>query len=277
MEDFPVSAFVQMSAIQVPARLRPIDQAWVATLAASLEDHGLEQPITVRPTVDLTGYILVAGAHRHAAAASLGWGDIACIVRELDDDEARIVEIDENLMRHELNALDRGFFLLERKAVYERVNPQTRHGGDRRSKVDQIKSPTWRLGSERFTAEVADKVGLSERTVQRAIDMASKLDREAVACLRGTSMANNQSALLKLSQEPPAKQRTLAAAIRDGKAKTIAAAKVQAGFEPATVDDPQARYLATLLETWVKADATTRASFLADIKAVLASAPKGRP
>lgn len=268
------AVFLPLAEIEVPARLRPVDEAYVAVLATSIDDHGLEQPIVVRPVAggdDVTPYRLVAGAHRLAAVRSLGRAEIPAVVRDLDDDEARIVEIDENLIRRELNILDRALFLRERKDVYERLNPEARHGGDRRS--DKTKSQPLRLDlglrAERFTAEVAEKVGLSERTVQLAIQMATELDPEAVDLLRATKFAANQNALLKLSKEPPAKQRTLARALADGAAKTLAAAKVAAGFEVETVDDPQARHLATLLESWARADEGTRAAFLKDIGATL--------
>lgn len=228
----------------------------------------------VRAHLDPGHVILVAGAHRQRAAEILGWTVIPAILREIDEDQARLVEIDENLMRRELNALDRAIFLLERKEVHERLHPETRHGGDRRA----IKSQSLRLDPKRFTAEVADKIGLSERAVQTAIQLATNLDREAAKLLRGTPMANNQNALMKLATEPAAKQRTLALQVRDGGARTLDAARQAAGFLEPTIDDPQKRYLAVLLDTWVqKADADTRAQFLAKIGATMASDPLAAP
>ncbi len=263
MEDLPIlptAIFLPLDQIRVPDRLRPVDEAWIDALASSMDDVGLEHAITVRPVDD--GYVLIAGAHRYEAAQKLGWADIAVSVRDIDEEEARLVEIDENLMRRELNALDRGIFLLERKTVHERLNAHTKHGGGSKS---QTLRHTLGLSAQRFTKEAAEKTGFSERAIQMAVQVASKLDPEAVSYLRGTSFADNQNALLKLSNETPAKQRTLALQVRDGKAKTLDAARVAAGFQEPSTDDPQARHYATLLETWNKADSATRTTFLKDI------------
>lgn len=250
--------------IEMPARLRDIDPDYVALLASSLEQQGLQQAIVVR----LVGnrHVLVAGAHRLAAARSLGWTHIAISMRELNDEEARLVEIDENLCRRELNALDQAFFLFERKAVYERLNPETKQGGDRKSIKRQSLPFDLALNPQRFTKDAAERVGLSERAVRLALQIASSLDPEAVSYLRGTSFADNQNALLKLSTETPARQRTLARQVRDGKAKTLDAARVAAGFQEPSTDDPQARHYAALLDAWSKADAETRARFVKDIE-----------
>lgn len=278
----PPAVFVPLAQIGIPERLRPVDEAWVEALAASMEDHGLEQPIVVRPckvtAVDIHAYqfILVAGAHRFSAAQSLRWLDIACVVRDIDEDEARLVEIDENLMRRELGALDRGIFLLERKTVYERLQPQAKRGGDRRS----FKWQTLPFDPKRFTAEVADKVGLSERAVRMAIEIASKLDPDTISLLRGTKHADNQQTLLALSREPnPAKQRSLAQAMRDG-AKTVHGARIAVGDETPAIDNPQERHFATLLSTWMLADPVTKKRFLDAIDAAfltVEAAEKAQP
>jgi ParB family transcriptional regulator, chromosome partitioning protein len=65
-------------------------------LAASIQAHGLMQPIVVRPVA--SGYELVAGHRRLEAARLLGWTEIAVIVR----DEAYILTLVENLQREDL-------------------------------------------------------------------------------------------------------------------------------------------------------------------------------
>lgn len=72
--------------------------------------------------------------------------------------------IDENLCRAELSPADRARQTARRKAIYEELNPETRHGGDR-------SEPSRQLGdlpdADRFSADTARATGLSERTVQR--------------------------------------------------------------------------------------------------------------
>lgn len=266
---------IDVSAIDASGRLRPVDPAHVALLASSIEERGLKQPIVVRPHDD--GYRLTAGAHRLAALQELGYERLAVgaqvIVQDVDDDEARIDEIDENLARHELNALDRALFLAERKRLYEKLNPETAHGGDRklRKSLGEFKSQTLRLGfSPRFTADVADRVGLSERTVQLAVSLAEKLDAEAIEALRATPLRANQRELLALAEMPSERQRHIANLIRDGEAKTVAQARVAAGFETPVSADPQSRLYATLLDAWSRANAQTRKTFMAEIGLVYA-------
>ena len=268
---------IEISAIDASGRLRPISPDHVALIAASIEERGLKQPIVVRPRGD--GYRLTAGGHRLAALVELGYERLAVgpqvIVQDVDDDEARLDEIDENLARHELDALDRAIFLGERKRLYEKLNPETSHGGDRKSRksLGEIKSPTWRLGfSPRFTADVAERVGLSERTVQRSCLLAEMLDARAIEALRATALRSNQRELLALAEMPAEKQRHIANLIRDGEARTVAQAKISAGLEAPVSSDPQSRLYATLLDAWSRADAATRKTFMAEIG--LAYAPK---
>jgi ParB family chromosome partitioning protein len=66
--------------------------------------------------------VLVAGAHRLAAAKALGWSHINCI--EVDDDalRAELWEIDENLMRSELSPAQQADHLARRKVIWEGLN-----------------------------------------------------------------------------------------------------------------------------------------------------------
>ncbi len=266
--------FLSVSAIYIPQRIRAVDQAWVQMLAASFEEKGMDTPITVRPFESADPslkYSLVIGAHRIAAATSLNWSTIRATVRHLDDDEARLAEIEENLMRRELDKLDFGIFYIERKEIEERLGLRATHGGDRRSDASAIKSTdlsTW-SPSPRFTAEVAEKIGRSERTVQRAIAAVKALDPDTIRLIRGTPLANNESKLQDLGREGnPIKRRNLAQAMLDG-AKTVHAARVAIGDEPPPPEggDPQGVALAKLHDGWGKANEATRLEFLHDIKA----------
>ncbi len=83
------------------------------------------QPIEVRaPGKSSRVYTLVAGAHWLAAVRSLGRTEIDAVVLAVDDIEARLREIDENLFRRELSALDRAVFLLKRQELYEAQYPE---------------------------------------------------------------------------------------------------------------------------------------------------------
>src|SRR3546814_12775661 len=67
---------------------------------------GLQQPISVWIDDDERP-VLVAGRHRLAAAAKLGWEEIDCIYVGLDEVDRRLWEIAANLQRAELDELER--------------------------------------------------------------------------------------------------------------------------------------------------------------------------
>lgn len=77
----------------------------LSSLAQSMKDNGLAQPITVRP-VDGGRYEIVAGERRYRAALELGWEYIPAFVREMTDREASAVMLAENISRDDLNPIE---------------------------------------------------------------------------------------------------------------------------------------------------------------------------
>ncbi len=120
---------IALAEIHASDRRRPVDPEQVQVIAESIGEIGLQSPIAVRlDPADTAGYRLVAGAHRIAAAAELGWTRIDGLVVDGSDDELALMEIDENLARAEPTPLDRALFLAERKAIFERVHPPPKRG-----------------------------------------------------------------------------------------------------------------------------------------------------
>lgn len=78
----------------------------LSELQASLRASGLLQPITVRPTPNGSGFELIAGERRFRAASSLGWTEIAAVVRTIDDKTLLTLALIENLQRSDLNPLE---------------------------------------------------------------------------------------------------------------------------------------------------------------------------
>ena len=249
-------------------RLRDIDPAWAAALAANFEAGGKPPPIEVRVPAPEEGiaqpYALVVGGHRKAAFRLLGRPSIKAEIRNLTRLQARLVEVEENLFRHELNALDRAVFLAEHERVWLELHPETEHGGDRRSRraEDKIKSQGLRLDPRRFTFEAAERCGLSERTVQAALALVKALAPETIALLRGTDTARNAAELQRLAAEPADRQVSVAKLLRMGKASNVAAARIMAGVAPAGEDDPQEALFRNLVSNWARADRKTRLRFL---------------
>lgn len=85
------------------------DEAELATLTASVREHGVLQPILVTETVQ--GFQLVAGERRLRAARAAGLERIPAIVRDLGDQAQLEIALVENLQREDLDPLEaaRGF------------------------------------------------------------------------------------------------------------------------------------------------------------------------
>ncbi len=83
---------------------RRFDPASLATLAASIREHGVLQPILVTETID--GYVLIAGERRLRAAQAAGLERIPAIIRELGDQARLEVALIENLQREDLDPIE---------------------------------------------------------------------------------------------------------------------------------------------------------------------------
>lgn len=199
-----------IDADEVRARFR--NPARVMRLADNIEEVGLLNPITVRPSKDGQGFILVCGGHRLAAFGELKRETIPAFVRQLTDEQARQVEVQENLVREDLTVLDRALHLATEKAIYEARNPVAKRGGDRRS--DQMRNVA-HLISSRFTLDMAEALDCGEDTIKRAIQIAKGVTPELQAEITGTDLENNQAQLLKLVKYPEERRPVLARIMRE--------------------------------------------------------------
>ena len=190
------TVLLELDRIDLGQRLRTVNAGTVQHLAESMKIHGLQYPIQVR--MEGERYALVSGAHRLQAARHLAWPHIEAFVLDLlDDDTLALLEIDENLMRAELNPLDRGVFLARRKEIYERLYPETRRGGDRRSSTFQGQNDD---GTHRgFVAETASFTPFSPWTIRRALRIGEKIVPELREELAITAIAYREGDLFTIS------------------------------------------------------------------------------
>lgn len=256
---------IPLDVIDADDRLREISEPHAQVMAVSFEERGQRQPIEVVRRGNR--FRLVFGAHRLRAAQILAWETVNAIIVEADDAELRLREIDENLIRQELTALDRARFLHERKRLYEAMNPGTGRGGDRRS--DQsAKLAVWS-----FSADIAEKTGLSERTIQRAVELATKLSPDVMAKVRHTPLANNQAALETLAKHPHSRQfhavNLMLAEVNPAKSVNEAFDRI----DGRAVKAPEDKSLSKAIDLWGRMSAKDRRSFLAYLAD--ADLPKG--
>ncbi|WP_170113483.1 PRTRC system ParB family protein [Ahniella affigens] len=88
-------------------------------LVDSIKEHGLIQAITVRPNPSGPGFALVTGERRFRACRQLGFDDLPCVVRDVDDQNARLLALLENLCRDELSVADEALSAQDIVDLYE--------------------------------------------------------------------------------------------------------------------------------------------------------------
>lgn len=84
---------------------RYFDSEALRQLTASVKQHGILQPLLVRP-VDGDKHELVAGERRYRAAKEAGLKEVPVVIRELDDKAAFQLALIENLLREDLNPVE---------------------------------------------------------------------------------------------------------------------------------------------------------------------------
>lgn len=84
---------------------KDFDDETLAELADSISQHGILQPLLVRPIFG-GGYQIVAGERRWRAARMAGLTTVPAIIRELDDEQVMEIALIENLQREDLSPLE---------------------------------------------------------------------------------------------------------------------------------------------------------------------------
>jgi ParB family transcriptional regulator, chromosome partitioning protein len=158
-------------------------------LAASIREHGVLQPILVRP-LGANRYQLVAGERRWRASKEAGLESIPALVEELDDETALEIAIIENLQREDLSPL-------EEATMYDRMIRD--HGYSIR--------------------KLADKLGKDKGYVENRLRLADAPEeiRELVSVRKDT--LSHAYELLKVTDDR--KRRRLAARVASGELSLV--------------------------------------------------------
>jgi len=92
----------------VPNRYQPrqvFDPSKLKELAESIDEHGLLQPIVVRP-IEEHMYEIIAGERRFRALQSLQKSHADVIIRDMSDEETAVVALIENIQRENLSVVE---------------------------------------------------------------------------------------------------------------------------------------------------------------------------
>lgn len=147
-----------------------MDPQEFAGLVDSVKQHGVLQPIVVRPVRD--GFEVIAGERRWRAAEAAGLDAVPAMIRALTDQEALELALVENLQREDLNPM-------ERAHAY-------------RSLIDEFG-----LTQER----VADRVGKSQPSVANALRLLNLPPQIQAALGAGRITEGHARAILSLESE----------------------------------------------------------------------------
>ncbi|MBI2782217.1 MAG: ParB/RepB/Spo0J family partition protein [Chloroflexi bacterium] len=142
-----------------------MEQSSLDELSASIREHGVLQPILVRP-LDDGEFQLIAGERRWRASKAAGLATIPALVEEIDDDTALEISIIENLQREDLSPLDEA-------AMYDRMVRD--HGYSVRRLAQKLGKDKGylenRLRLADAPAEVRELVSLRKDTLSHAYEL----------------------------------------------------------------------------------------------------------
>ena len=160
-------------------------------LAASIREHGVLQPILVRPLGPNT-YQIVAGERRWRASRLAGLESIPALIEEIDDDTALEIAIIENLQREDLTPLDEA-------AMYDRMVHE--HGYSIRKLADKLGKDKGYLENRLRLAdappEIRELVSLRKDSLSHAYEL-MKVDDPKKRRRLAEQVARGELTLIKL-------------------------------------------------------------------------------
>ena len=212
MRDTTISNFKRHQLIIPDNRLRKANTAKVEQIAESIKNIGLQNFIFVVARHGVK-FELVTGLHRVMAMDSLNINDYTAVCYDADTpvQTLRLIEVDENLARNELSALERAKFVAELKELWDALHGELR-GGDKKSR--ELENQTGQDVPFDFSVNIAELLGVSSRSVRRdqtvSKNLAPHWDK-----LEDLPFAPTQADLLKLAKLPQDKISDVLRFVRD--------------------------------------------------------------
>lgn len=212
---------VKVSEIKIRTRLRATSDENIKEIAESIANIGLINPITI----DQEGN-LITGYHRLQAHKFLGLDEIPAIISSRKDLYARLQEIDENLKRAELTAIEKSAHIEERENLLRQLEKIAVQGDNRFS--SSAKSTQKQRASE---------LGMSRRNYQYLKEL-ERLHPEVRDLLNDTPYASKMMDLVMLSREDDDIQIRVAKALITGRANSIKRALVMEKTKVNRIESP---------------------------------------
>jgi ParB-like chromosome segregation protein Spo0J len=190
----------------------------------------------------------VAGAHRLRACEQLGWKTVPVTIISASKLTSELAGLDENLVRAELTILQRAEQLARRKQLYEALHPETRRGvaGGRASGGSRRGERTTDTVS--LVRQVAQKAGVSSRTIERQVQIATGIPKALRKALHRTWAADDQKALLQIARLEGAEQGAVVELISTGTGSVRLAKAKAIGATLGRMKPPTGRYRAIVVD-----------------------------
>lgn len=274
---------IAISDINVPQdRLRKVKEDFASLYAAMLKRGRRLPPIHVRRTPNAKGgkFTLVAGLHRLRGHEIAGLTEIRVEIVKADANEAREIEIEENLFRNGLSALERIDAVADYRRIFEEKHGAITRGGDQKSKgqvgtlIDEVSLLGVVEDSQEghFYARVTERLGLSSRSAKRLSGIAKSLQSALHDAIVGTPIEDNQSAIERLSKLPVRDQVKYATLLAKNGGDLEAA---DAALAPKPAQSATDKLRSRLIDTWGRIKPRDRIEFVrehrADVEAALAA------
>lgn len=208
-----------ISEITIPAGRREPMKGRICSIARSMQEVGLLQPIVVTKEGRL-----VAGRTRLEAAKVNGWTKIEATVMDASDLLVALAEIDENIERSNLSVLEEAQALALRKKLYLSLHPETAEhvaGANGSNRKQGRGDAVAESATASFAKDTAAKTGKAARTIRENVSIGENLSSEAAEELRGTAIENKKGELQELSRMPEKQQVAVAKKIKSGKVKSV--------------------------------------------------------
>ena len=190
--DDPVLKQIPVADIRVEKRLRQVDESKVLELMQSFEEVGVINPVSVDED-----HVLIAGAHRLAAARNLDWETIEAKVFDEDELTKLLIQVSENLFINNLCYIGTSEHIHERERILTSLGQRKKRGSNQYAEVDDLLT----------TDDLAERIGVSNKTYRLRRQVA-ELHPEVRNALRGTDYARkNLNDLLNLTRQSQAVQK----------------------------------------------------------------------
>ncbi|NJO59373.1 MAG: ParB/RepB/Spo0J family partition protein [Richelia sp. RM2_1_2] len=187
---------IPLSQIKLPSSQprKYFDQAKLESLAASIRENGVLEPLLVRAIPETDDFELIAGERRYRAAEIVKLTEVPVVVLEVDDNTTTQIRLIENLQREDLNPLEETEGILELLALRLKMDSKEVIKLLQNKEKEQRDNPSHNvMGSEEEKAETEEEVEKEIEVVEEVFAATSRMSWK--------SFVKNRLPLLNLPED----------------------------------------------------------------------------